>query len=200
MFGRFMNSSIPNDKITEDYDKKSHEIVRASLVANDESLEALTRFNAEFGSATLRILLKRVPLQKLHNQRKNLTDQTDRFLAQNQSYIDMQSAEVASGHADQQKFQSLQRMIDIRAKKIDELIEAQKKMDLEIKQAEIEFVKYVFGEMKAITVYTRPLLVCFKKELGLIFDEERYLRISDEAEAKITREFEEFLSAAASLS
>ena len=105
---RFANLDTPDEKLTEDYLTKSPSIIKVHIIANEETVRAVTNFTAELGVAFLRLFAKRLPLVLQKQQIEFLRAQVDISHKENSRTLELQKQYNIEGLADPRKWDVLQ--------------------------------------------------------------------------------------------
>jgi len=193
LLGRLPDLEIPSEKLLEPYTEKSPAIAKASLIAEIDTHEALTKFQAEYASTLLRMITKRVYLIDLSKKIKTISEQIDNQLKEGNRLLGLQKDSIASGSLDIKRNERLTIMFNNNSKMFDDLSSQRIGLTEKLTPLLIEFTRECSKEIISVRKFTTPLLACVRKELKIPFDIINHDRILSEADSKILLSLEEFI-------
>ena len=191
--GRFANLDIPHDKLTEGYLDKAPSITKVHIIANEETVRAITNFSTELTAAFLRLGVKRFQLVAQKQQVGFLRAQVDESIKENARTLELIKQYNIEGLADRRKWDVLQQNFEFEGNRGERARQEADTLDTSLIPRQLEFLEEVYAEtIKLGRLLTSPLF-SIRKELELPIDETEFRRISEEAIAKQVETLKEFV-------
>ena len=191
--GRFANLDTPHDKLTEDYLAKSPSIVKVHIIANLDTVRAVTNFSSELNAAFLRLFTRRMPLFLQSQNIEFLRGQIDIFLKEESRMIELMKQYNMDGIHDPQRFNRAQQNFDFEQNRIERTTQLIDTLNASLNSERLKFLEEVYDQAVKLGRLLTPALLSIRKELGLPLDETEYSRISEEAVVKQLESLREFI-------
>ena len=191
--GRFANLDIPYDKLTEGYLDKAPSITKVHIIANEETVRAITNFSTELTAALLRLGMKRFQLIAQKQQVGFLRAQVDVSLKENARMLELQKQYNLDGLADQRRWNALQRYFEFEQARGEQAQQEADALDASLIPQQLKFMEEVYAETIKLGRLLASPLFSIRKELELPIDETVFRRISEEAIAKQAETLKEFM-------
>lgn len=191
--GRFANLDIPHDKLTEGYLDKAPSLTKVHIIANEETVRAITNFSTELTAAFLRLGVKRFQLVAQKQQVGFLRAQVDESIKENARTLELIKQYNIEGLADRRKWDVLQQNFEFERDRGERARQEADTLDTSLIPRQLEFLEEVYAEtIKLGRLLTSPLF-SIRKELELPIDETEFRKISEEAIAKQVETLKEFV-------
>jgi hypothetical protein len=191
--GRFANLDIPHDKLTEGYLDKAPSLTKVHIIANEETVRAITNFSTELTAAFLRLGVKRFQLVAQKQQVGFLRAQVDESIKENARTLELIKQYNIEGLADRRKWDVLQQNFEFEGDRGERARKEADTLDTSLIPRQLEFLEEVYAEtIKLGGLLTSPLF-SIRKELELPTDETEFRKISEEAIAKQVETLKEFV-------
>ncbi len=191
--GRFANFDIPHDKVTEGYFDKAPSITKVHIIANEETVRAVTNFSINLNAVFLRLSVKRLQLIGQKQQIGFLRAQGDMSLQENSRTLELIKQYNIEGIADPRKLNVLQQNFEFERARGEQVRREADTLDASLIPRQLEFLEEVYDETIKLGRLLTPPLVSIRKELELPIDETEFRRISEEAIAKQVESLKEFI-------
>ena len=191
--GRFANLDIPHDKLTEGYLDKAPSITKVHIIANEETVRAVSNFSIELNAAFLRLSVKRFQLVAQKQQIGFLRAQVDVSIKENARTLELQRQYNIEGLTDPRKWHVLQQNFEFERARGEQLRQEADTLDASLIPRQLEFMEEVCAETLQLGHLLTPPLFAIRKELELLIDETEFRRISEEATAKQVESLKEFM-------
>ena len=197
--GRFANLDTPHDKLTEDYLAKSPSITKVHIIANLETVRAVTNFSSELNAAFLCLFTRRMPLFLQNQHIGFLRGQIDIFLKEESRMIELMKQYNMDGIHDPQRFSRVQQQFDLERDRIEQTTRSIDTLNASLNSERLKLLEEVYDQAVKLGRLLTPALLSIRKELELPLDETEYRRISEEAVAKQFESLREFIQQLRSL-
>lgn len=197
--GRFANLDIPHDKLTEGYLEKAPSITKVHIIANEETVRAISNFSIELNAAFLRLGVQRFQLVAQKQEIELLRTQSDMSIKENFRTIELQKQFNIEGLADQRRWDVLQRNFEYERASGERARHEADTLQTSLIPRQLQFLEEVYNETIALGRLLTPPLFSIRKELELPFDETEFRRISEEATTRAAESLKEFMRALRSL-
>ena len=167
----------------DEWAKRGPAIAKANLIANEHTLESLTRFNANLASKAAVLNALRVRLIAKTQERERLAEQMNRFTADNGSLIALlQQWNLAGTAVEPKRLEAWQQQFGFNKQQGDNARAEHGRISAEIAEEHIEFATKVEGAIAELTPLVSPMLKAARAELGLPFDADHYNKVIREAQ------------------
>jgi len=166
---------------------------KLTVVAKNETVQAVTELSASIGQRILQLLPEKLPIDNLNTDIQILSNSLEgSFQKQNQMLNEMTAFNLR-GDSDQRLWKVLQNNFDHHSDQIDRIIKQR-----DAKYAELNNkLKYLFVKCMEASVSLSNLEIkaisSVREELGMPFDEEKYRATINATNAKMEAEFSKFL-------
>lgn len=194
MIASFSNLNISEDQITSGFSERAGKIAKVQIVGTRETVQAVTIFMSEIGTATLNLMLERMALINRKNEIKISENLRDKYQSEVDRYIAIMKNLNLAGNQDQGTWDYVNRSFEFECeqrdkhnKEIDELWVIQNR----------EYVAYVRKCMATFFEISELLpqaVLSVRGELGLEISHEDYLDIFNNNIEKGKAVFDAFLA------
>lgn len=178
---RFSSLDIPNDKVTADYHEKSAAIARVYVIAQDNTLTAITKLTDEMSNAYLRLFAKRIPLSAKKGRIAVLQEQIDVFNNEGNRMLELMKQHNLSGEVDPRKWNVIQENFKFEQGRIDAASKEQAALIEELMLENLAFASECVSEMGALRRLLMPTLSAVRIELEMPIDPSRYMSAIEES-------------------
>jgi hypothetical protein len=142
MVGRLADLSVPQEKFLEEWVTRSPVMARASLVATERTLEALTRFQTRLTSKVISLIAIRVRLTLGVDERKTRTDELNQLTSKNDDDLAVLDQMKKENVVDPPRLAALMRDFDSRQVTMRVLLEKHEKLNKELVEGQLRFGTY----------------------------------------------------------
>lgn len=193
LLGRLPDLSVPQDKLLDDWVARSPAIARANLVANDRTLEGLTRFHTSLSTKLFGLFGVRMRLTLKTTERQSLMDNINRLTSENGNLVTLMQDAGQHDPTNVARRATLKRQFDIGHEKVNTLLEQHDKLNQQLLDEQLRFMALCNGAVAELNELLIPLLASARAELGLPFDTVAYAKLIREAQRKMTVDLEGFI-------
>ncbi|MBD3652628.1 hypothetical protein [Kangiella sp.] len=194
MVASFSNLNISEEQITSGFSEQAGKIAKVQIVGSRETVQAVTAFMGEIGTATLNLMLERMGLVNRKNEIKILEDLRDKYQNEIDRYIAIMKNMDLAGNQDRgtweyvkKSFEFEREQRDKHNQEIDELWRIQNK-------EHIEYIRKCMAVFFEISNLLPNAVLSVRNELGLQISKEDYLDIFNSNIEKGKAVFDEFLA------
>ena len=194
MVASFSNLNISEEQITSGFSEQAGKIAKVQIVGTRETVQAVTIFMSEIGTATLNLMLERMALINRKNEINISENLRDKYQSEIDRYIAIMKNLNLAGNQDQSTWEYLNRSFefeceqrDNHSKEIDELWAIQNK-------EHIVFVRKCMATFFEISELLPQAVLSVRGELGLEISHEDYLDIFNNNIEKGKAVFDTFLA------
>lgn len=194
MIANFSNLNISEEKITSEFSEQAGKIAKVQIVGSKETVQAVTTFMGEIGTATLHLMLERMSLINRKNDIQISVDLRDKYQSEVERYLSIMKNMNLAGNQDQGTWDYVNKSFEFECeqrdkhnKEIDELWALQNK-------EHIVYVRQCMATFFKISDFLPPAVLSVRNELGLEISPDEYLNIYNENVKKGKTVFDEFLS------
>ncbi len=190
----FSNLSISEEKITSEFSEQAGKIAKVQIVGTKETVQAVTVFMSEIGTATLHLMLERMALINRKNDIKISEGLRDKYQSETECYFSIRKNLNLAGNQDQGTRDYVNRSLEFECeqrdkhnKEIDELWDIQNR-------EHIVYVRQCMATFFEISNFLPQAVLSVRSELGLEISDEDYLDIFNKNIEKGKTVFNAFLS------
>jgi len=194
MVASFSNLDISEEKITSEFSEQAGKIAKVQIVGTKETVQAVTVFMGEIGTATLHLMLERMALINRKNDIKISEGLRDRYQSEVDRYLSIMKNLNLAGNQDQGTWDYVNKSFEFECeqrdkhnKEIDELWIIQ---NIE----HIAYVRQCMATFFEISNLLPHVVLSVRSELGLDISHEDYLDIFNKNMEKGKAVFDTFLS------
>ena len=191
--GRFANLDIPHDKLTEGYLDRAPSITKVHIIANEETVRAVSNFSIGLNAAFLRLAVKRFQLVAQKQSIEFLRVQFDMFLKENSRTLELIKQYNIEGLADQRRWDVLHQNFEFERARGERVRQEADTLDTSLIPRHLQFLEDVYNEMITLGRLLTPPLISIRKELDFPIDEAEFRRISEEAITRQVESLKEFM-------
>lgn len=194
MIASFSNLNISEEKITSEFSEQAGKIAKVQIVGTKETVQAVTVFMGEIGTATLHLMLERVALMNRKSDIKISVDFRDRYQSEVDRYLSIMKNMNLAGNQDQGTWESVNKSFEFECeqrdkhnKEIDELLAIQNR-------EHILYVRLCMAIFLEISKHLPQVVLSVRNELGLEISHDDHLDIFNKNIEKGKTVFDAFLS------
>lgn len=194
MIASFSNLNISEEKITSEFSEQAGKIAKVQIVGTKETVQAVTVFMGEIGTATLHLMLERVALMNRKNDIQISVDLRDRYQSEVDRYLSIMKNMNLAGNQDQGTWEYVNKSFEFECeqrdkhnKEIDELWAIQNREHL-------LYVRLCMATFFEISKHLPQAVLSVRSELGLEISHDDYLDIFNKNIEKGKAVFDAFLS------
>lgn len=194
MVASFSNLNISEEQITSGFSEQAGKIAKVQIVGTRETVQAVTIFMSEIGTATLNLMLERMALINRKNEIKISESLRDKYQSEVDRYIAIMKNLNLAGNQDQGTWDYVNKSFEFECeqrdkhnKEIDELWVIQNR-------EHIVYVRKCMATFFEISELLPQAVLSVRGELGLEISHEDYLDIFNKNIEKGKAVFDTFLS------
>ena len=194
MVASFSNLNISEEQITSGFSEQAGKIAKVQIVGTRETVQAVTIFMSEIGTATLNLMLERMALINRKNEIKISESLRDKYQSEVDRYIAIMKNLNLAGNQDQGTWDYVNKSFEFECeqrdkhnKEIDELWVIQNR-------EHIIYVRKCMATFFEISELLPRAVLSVRGELGLEISHEDYLDIFNKNIEKGKAVFDTFLS------
>lgn len=163
-----------------------------NLVANDRTLEALSRFHTSLSTKILGFFGVRMRLTIKASERQSTMDEVNRLTSHNGDLVALLQQMNADGLADAERRAAVTRGFESGQKRVSELLERHDDLNRQLLEEQLQFAQLCNQAVAELGQLVIPLIASARAELALPFDAVTYARIIKEAQASAAVGLEAF--------
>jgi hypothetical protein len=194
MVANFSNLNISEEKITSEFSEQAGKIAKVQIVGTKETVQAVTVFMGEIGTAILHLTLERMALINRKNDIQISVDLRDKYQSEVDRYLSIMKNINLAGNQDQGTWKYINKSFDFECeqrdkhnKEIDELWALQN-------GEHIVYVRQCMATFFEISNHLPQAVLSVRSELGLEISHDDYLDIFNKNIEKGKVVFDAFLS------
>lgn len=194
MIASFSNLNISEEKITSEFSEQAGKIAKVQIVGTKETVQAVTVFMGEIGTATLHLMLERTALMNRKNDIQVSVDLRDRYQSEVDRYLSIMKNMNLADNQDQGAWEYVNKSFefgceqrDKHNKEIDELWAIQNR-------EHVVYVRQCMATFFEISNHLPQAVLSVRRELGLEISHDDYLDIFNKNIEKGKAVFDAFLS------
>jgi hypothetical protein len=191
--GEMANPAADDKSPLKGYSEKAPAIAKASLIAREDTAQALARVNSEIAGAALRLAPKYIQLKLLIGQTKTWLTDLKKHVDELGQARDVLLELAVAGTPDELRKKEADAKWRVIRKRVNDLIAKDPTANATLQEQQIQFMQECVREVSAVSKLLNPLLACVRNELGLSFDASFYERLTRETEAKTQANIDTFL-------
>lgn len=149
--GHFSNLEIKDDKILEEYRHKAPSLAKIIIIANVETVGAISNLTGALEATFLRLTAKRFPL--LSQSQESVISRTlvDGFLKEQNRMLELMKQHNLDGPRDQEKWKVLQGQFDFESRRIEETLKKVDDLAALVLRKQLKFMEEIIEvEYKAL--------------------------------------------------
>jgi hypothetical protein len=194
MVASFSNLNISEEKITSEFSDQAGKIAKVQIVGTKETVQAITVFMGEIGTATLHLMLERMALINRKKDIQISEGLRNKYQSEVDRYLSIMKNLNLSGNKDKSTWDYVNKsfkfeceQLDKHNKEIDDLWSIQSK-------EHIVYVRKCMATFFEISNFLPQAVLSVRSELGLEISHEDYLDIFNRNLEKGKLVFDTFLS------
>jgi hypothetical protein len=194
MVASFSNLNISEEKITSELSAQAGKIAKVQIVGTKETVQAVTFFMGEIGTATLHLMLERMALINRKTDIQISIDLRDRYQSEIDRYLSIMKNMNLAGNQDQGTWEHVNKSFEFECAQRD-------KHDREINdlwalqnREHIVYVRQCMATFFGISEHLAQAVLSVRCELGLEISHDDYLDIFNKNIEKGKAVFDAFLS------
>lgn len=182
--GRFPNLDMPNNEVTDEFQRKSPAISKVHVIATPETAQALSHFMGELNKVLLTLWVKRYELISGKTAISVVGNQIANFERARDGFLEQIRKNNIEGVTDKRMMDVLQQNFDFEQKRIIEAANRNVALAEELYQKQLGFAHECVIETNKLGSLITPILSAVRKELELPFDPVAYNEIIREEAVK----------------
>lgn len=179
--GRLFDLNTPYDKIMEPFADKASSIAKVNVIANDDTIKAITIFMEELTGGLLRLSRKRIQLGAMKERMSSIQKQIDQSSIERDRMISLMKEYNLAGSSDSQRWSVIQQNYDFELKGIHDLSIEKCKLELELFSAQMVLAKECHSEIAILNKLVIPVIRYVRAELDLPFNELSYTQVIEDS-------------------
>lgn len=183
VIGRFANFDIPNGEVTQPYLDKLPSIAKVHVIGQTAVVLAVTKFTSRLGALYVELFAQRHVLMNQLGEIRLLDDQISQFGKERDKILEMIKQFNIDGHADQRKWDTLQRSFDFEQKRVREFLTKRSELAADLQPKHMEFMRLGMSRASELGAMVVPLLASVRDELELPLDMQAYEQVISESYA-----------------
>jgi len=190
VLGSFMNLEAPSAEFSKQINEYSSATAKIQIVGSESTVNAVTEFLAQIGTLLIDLLIERARLLErkseieILNESQRIISEDVQKLVSSIGKLNLQVAE------DQNTLNSIQQHVVYKQRVQDETLKRIEGLS-QIQQTDYaSYLRKCIDEFFRITDLIPPIVFAIRKEIDLEIDENEYLRIFQESQAKGKQVFE----------
>ena len=166
---------------------------KLTVVASNETVQAVTELSASIGQKLLHLLPEKLPLETLRIDINILSSQIDSSLQKQNQMLNEMTAYNLRGDNDPRYWQALQDNFDQYSSRIDKFIRERDLKYIELNRTINQLFVKCMEESISLSELEIKAISCVRKELNMHFDEVKYRATISATNSKMEAEFSKFL-------
>lgn len=191
---KFGNLDLPNDKVMEEYLKKSPAFAKVQVVGEMETVDALLDFTGELGAVLLKLWVRRHQLIADKNQISILDGQVTVYQKESDRFLEMMKQYNLNNSVDASRWSVLQKNFDFEHKRTTEGIRDRQTSANQLAARHLEFIGECSMATISVSTLILPLLLAVRKELEMPLELEKLQASMEKSLEKQQKSIEEYLS------
>ena len=191
LVGRFGELDIPTHELMQSYMTKSPSIGKVTIVGDTETIKAVARFTQELTGAFMRLTSKREEVNLLRQHYMAIEKRIKRSSRDIHRLLAMIQEHNLTEERHGEEWDALQRDYESERQNMEELLAERAAADGQFAAAILDLIKKSVTEVAALDRLLAPVFELMRSELGLPFDQDRYLEIVEASHARLAEHLEE---------
>ena len=196
--GRFANLDLSIDQITAPYVEKAPAISKIHVIAQTETVTALSNFTGPLGSLFLTLFGQRYHLQRDRNTITTIDNQIAEFGKERDRILELIKQHNIEGVIDDRRWKVLQDNFDFEQNRIHAGIARRDELATALYPRHLEFMRQCATHTARLSQSLIPVLSAVRAELELPLDELAYRQVADAALANQQAAIDAFIQKAIS--
>jgi hypothetical protein len=190
---KFSDLSVPQKDLSAALLESSPALAKVNLVANEDTVRALTVVMGEITGAFLHLSYQRLALEGLQDNIKIKNDLMRGFATTRDAMLELMRHHNIEGLKDDRRFEAIQKQFDFESGRVNATIQEIGGLETERRLKHVAFVKECLAENFRISSLFPPVLIAARKELELPVSLDSYAEILNEARRKAETQANEYL-------
>ena len=190
---KFSDLSVPQKDLSAAILESSPALAKVNLVANEDTVRALTVVMGEITGAFLHLSYQRLALEGLQDNIKIKNDLMRGFATTRDAMLELMRHHNIEGLKDDRRFEAIQKQFDFESGRVNATIQEIGGLETERRLKHVAFVKECLAENFRISSLFPPVLIAARKELELPVSLDSYAEILNEARRKAETHANEYL-------
>lgn len=192
--GRFANLDVPFQEIASDFVKKSSAIAKVHIIADQETMNAVTEFQGELESVYMRLSADRVPLAVAREEVDRLKRQIDASAKERERLLDVMKAQGLEGNKDERRWNVLQADFEFEQNRAAQATSEHADRALKLQSAQLKYAQECVREYGRLSLLLVPAVASVRKELDLPIDAKTYSDLVARSVHKQAEDFERLIT------
>lgn len=194
MIASFSNLSISEEKITSGFSEQAGKIAKVQIVGTKDTVQAVTVFMGEIGTATLHLMLERMALINRKNDIKISEDFRDKYQSEVDRYLSIMKNFNLAGKQDEGTWEHLNRHLEFECEQRDKYNKEISELWGIQSREHIVYVRQCMALFFEISNFLPQAVLSVRSELGLDISHKDYLDIFNNNIQKGKAVFDTFIS------
>jgi len=194
MIGSIANLNVSYDKLMESFSEKAPAIAKVNVIANEDTIKALTAFMEELTSGLLRLSHQRIKLGAAQQKTINIQKLIDQASNERDRMVALMKEYNLTGSSDKHQWAIIQNNFEFKQKRIDELLEEKSRFDFELFSAQMQVAQESHAEIVVLANLLTPVIKSVRTELELPFNEASYAQVIESSQKKQTAYINQFIT------
>lgn len=191
---RLGNLDLPNDKVMEEYARKSPAFAKVQVVGEMDVVDALLDFTGELGEILLKLWVRRHQLMAEKNQMSILDSQLTEYRKEADRYLEMMKQYNLNAAVDAKRWSVLQDNFDFEQKRSVDGNRARQTLAQRLAVRHLEFLSECSIVTTSMQALVLPLLLAVRKELEMPLELEKLQVSMEKSLAKQRKATVEYLA------
>ncbi len=194
MVSSFSNLNISEEQITSGFIEQAGKIAKVQIVGSRETVQAVTIFMSEIGTATLNLMLERMPLINRKNEIKISESFRDNYQSEIDRYIAIMKNLNLAGNQDKGTWDYVNKSFEFECEQRDKHNKEIDELWVNQNREHIVYVRNCMATFFKISALLPQAVLSVRNELGLEISHEDYLDIYNKNIEKGKMVFEAFIA------
>lgn len=194
MLASFSNLNISEEKITSDFSDHAGKIAKVQIVGTKDTVQAVTVFMGEIGTATLHLMLERMVLINRKNDIKISEDLRNEYQSEVDRYLSIMKNMNLAGNQDKSTWDYVNKSFEFECEQRDKHNKEINELWVIQTREHIVYVRHCMAKFFEISNLLPQAVLSVRNELGLEISHEDYLDIFNNNIEKGKAVFDTFLS------
>jgi hypothetical protein len=194
MIANFSNLNISEEKITSELSEQAGKIAKVQIVGTKKTVQAVTTFMGEIGTATLHLMLERNSLINRRNDILVSTDLRDKCHSEVERYLSIMKNMNLVGNHDQGARDYINKSFEYESEQRDKYNQEIDELGALQNKEHIAYARQCMATFFKISDFLPQAVLSVREELSLEISPDEYLNIFNKNLEKGKAVFDKFLS------
>jgi uncharacterized membrane-anchored protein YhcB (DUF1043 family) len=175
ILSKVTNEKVDIDDLGQQFSKALHSLARVSVVASEETTEAIGTVSRIAGSLFMQGILDRIPLDKARVERDMTVKSAQSFLDEQKNISELMKQFNIGGSTDDRYFHRLVQQAEHCSANIEKYLADSKAAQDLVQEIQPELIRSLLGRSDELTEASARAVSKMRAELGLPWDEDRFV-------------------------